>query len=136
MWYEFWERFRISHITEISGAYTLQKIFHGTENFPRTACAVRFLPMRSAENFPFRGKFSEVYIHLYCHVGTVFLIGKNVSYADTVVIQLRCLYSIPRFLPTRMSLFSFGECEKSCTSVTFFFCEKKLSSLSSGKIKE
>ena len=24
------------------GAYTLQKIFHGTEIFPRTACAVRF----------------------------------------------------------------------------------------------
>ena len=25
-------------------AYTLQKIFHGTENFPRTACAVGFFP--------------------------------------------------------------------------------------------
>ena len=24
------------------GGYTLQKNFHGTENFPRTACAVRF----------------------------------------------------------------------------------------------
>ena len=27
---------------ETKGAYTLQKIFHGTENFPRSACAVRF----------------------------------------------------------------------------------------------
>ena len=47
------------------GAYTLQKIFHRTENFPRTACAVRFFLkkksycacgprkiFRSVENFP------------------------------------------------------------------------------------
>ena len=47
------------------GGYTLQKIFHRTENFPQTACAVEkiVLRMRSAENFPFRGEFSVVYMH-------------------------------------------------------------------------
>ena len=29
-------------LANLKGAYTLHKIFHGTENFPRTACAVRF----------------------------------------------------------------------------------------------
>ena len=53
------------------GEYTLQKMFHGTENFPRDRMRSTIfskekivLRMRSAENFPFRGKFSEVYMHL------------------------------------------------------------------------
>ena len=33
------------------GAYTLQKIFHGTENFPRTACTVRFCFFDNSSGF-------------------------------------------------------------------------------------
>ena len=29
-------------LANLKGAYTLHKIFHGTEYFPRTACAVQF----------------------------------------------------------------------------------------------
>ena len=36
-----WKSFHNGYF-DIKGAYTLQKIFHETENFPRTACAVRF----------------------------------------------------------------------------------------------
>ena len=38
LWCKLWER----SFNNFKGAYTLQKIFHGTENFPRTSCAVRF----------------------------------------------------------------------------------------------
>ena len=34
--------------------------------------------MRSAENFPFRGKFSEVYLHLYYSDNTILETASNV----------------------------------------------------------
>ena len=38
-----WDVFLFSSCNMMyKGGYTLQKIFHGTENLPRTACAVRF----------------------------------------------------------------------------------------------
>ena len=49
--------------------YSLQKIFHGTENFPRTASAVRFFVQENRTAHAVRGKFSEVLMHqlLYIH---------------------------------------------------------------------
>ena len=56
--------------TYAKGAYTLQKIFTERKIFRGPHAQYDFslekivLRMRSAENFPFRGKFSEVYMHL------------------------------------------------------------------------